>query len=215
MSRRKLLASLILNGANFFAVMVWIIYLIINDSSSFKMFTIQSNLLAGIAAGVLVVYEILILCGKKEKLPLWSRIVKMVTTIGVSITCLVVVFYLSFVAVSLGYSYFVLFESYNLFFHLLTPIMAALSLVFFERGKDINFKYTFLNIIHLLVYMIAYAINVFTHLDKNGMATRKYDWYYFLTGDLWLIIPEGIGLLILGYGVGWLIWYFNRRYDEV
>lgn len=215
MSRRKLWASLILNGANFFAVTAWIIYLIMADRSSFRMFTIQSNLLAGIAAGILVVLEIMILCGKKEKLPLWSRIVKMVTTIGVVVTCLVVVFYLSFVAVSMGYSYFVMFETYNLFFHLLTPIMAVLSFVFFERGKDIDFKYTFLNICHLVVYMIAYAINVFTHLDANGKATRKYDWYYFVTGDLWLIIPEALALLIIGYGSGWLIWYFNRKYAEM
>ena len=152
---------------------------------------------------------------KKEKLPLWSRIVKMVTTIGVVVTCLVVVFYLSFVAVSMGYSYFVMFETYNLFFHLLTPIMAVLSFVFFERVKDIDFKYTFLNICHLVVYMIAYAINVFKNLDANVKATRKYYWYYFVTGDLWLIIPEALALLIIGYGSGWLIWYFNRKYAEM
>ncbi|MBQ9448724.1 MAG: hypothetical protein IJU60_02470 [Acholeplasmatales bacterium] len=211
MSRRKLWASLILNSANVFAVLVWIIYLIVKDPASFRMFTIQSNLLTGIVAGILVVLEILILRGKKEKLPRWSRILKMATTLSVIVTCLVVVFYLSFVAVSLGYSYFILFEEYNLFFHLLTPVMATISFVFFERDNDIPFKYTFLNLTHLIIYMIAYAINVFVHLDANGKATRKYDWYYFVTGDFWLIIPEGLALLILAYGAGVAIWYFNRR----
>ena len=64
MSRRKLWASLILNSANVFAVLVWIIYLIVKDPASFRMFTIQSNLLTGIVAGILVVLEILSLRGK-------------------------------------------------------------------------------------------------------------------------------------------------------
>ena len=159
----------------------------------------------------MAIFEMLILLKKSDKMPKWVSIFKMESTMGVVLTFMVVAFYLNFVAVGQGYSYFKLYEGHDFFFHFLIPVLAAVSFIFFEKRKDIEFKYTFINITHLVMYIIFYAINVLTHLE-NGKAIRKYDWYYFATGEVWMIFPMGLLILILGYGFGFALWILNKKF---
>lgn len=175
------------------------------------MFTTQSNVVSGIVAAIIVIFDILILLKKRNELPEWLKVVKMVTTTGVTLTFLVVVFYLGFVAISQGYSYFVLFRSTNLFFHFLTPVSAILSFLLFEGSNKIKYKYTFLNMIHMVGYTIFYSINVFTHLKEDGSVDRKYDWYYFVLGENWTFIFVVLGMIIITYGIGFGLWWINKK----
>ncbi len=177
------------------------------------MFTTQSNVVSGVVAIIIIVFDILILLKKRNELPQWLKIIKMVTTTGVTLTFLVVVFYLGFVAISEGHSYFILFRNTNLFFHFLTPVSAIISFTLFEGRNDIKFKYTFLNMIHMIGYSIFYSINVFTHLNNDGSVNRKYDWYYFVLGENWTFILVALGMLIVTYGIGLGLWWINRKVD--
>ena len=113
MGKRNLYISLGLNVFNAASVIVCSIFSFLGGISSIKMFTVQSNILTGIVAIVFVVFEVLVLLKKKEKLPPWLLTLKMVTTTGVALTFFVVAFFLSFIAVAQGYSYFILFRNIN------------------------------------------------------------------------------------------------------
>jgi len=211
MSRKKLYGSLSLNIFTFVSVIVCIIILILRNPNTFRMFTTQSNVISGIVALIIIIFEIMILLKKKEEIPNWLKTLKMITTTGVTLTFLVVSLYLGFVAISKGYNYFIVFRSTNICFHFLTPVAAILSFILFENTDKIKFKYTFLNMIHMVCYAIFYTINVFTHLDSNGKVDRKYDWYYFVLGENWTFIFVAISILLVTYGIGFGIWFLNKK----
>lgn len=195
------------------SVIVCAIILSIRGPKTFRMFTTQSNIVSGIVAAIIVVFDILVLLKKYNEIPNWLKIVKMIATTGVTLTFFVVVFYLGFVAVAQGYSYFILFRSTNICFHLLTPISAILSFILFEGRSNIKFKYTFLNMIHMICYAIFYTINVFTHLNSGGSVNKDYDWYYFVLGENWTYIFAVFGILIVTYGIGLVLWFTNKKLD--
>ena len=211
--KKKTIGSLILNTFTMISVIVCTIILSLRGPKTFRMFTTQSNIVNGIVAIIIVIFDILVLLKKFNELPKWLRIIKMISTTGVTLTFLVVVFYLGFVAISQGYSYFIMFENTNLFFHFLTPVSAIISFILFEGSKDIVIKYTPLNMVHMVGYTIFYSINVFTHLNSDGTANRKYDWYYFVLGENWTFAFVVIGMLMVTYGIGFVLWFSNRKID--
>ncbi len=211
--KKKVYGSLLLNLFTTISVIVCAIILSIRGPKTFRMFTTQSNIVSGIVAAIIVVFDILILLKKYNEIPNWLKIVKMIATTGVTLTFFVVVFYLGFVAVAQGYSYFILFRSTNICFHLLTPLSAILSFILFEGRSNIKFKYTFLNMIHMICYAIFYTINVFTHLNRDGSVNKDYDWYYFVLGENWTYIFAVFGILIVTYGIGLALWFTNKKLD--
>ena len=209
--KKKIYGSLLLNIFTMISVIVCAIILTLRGPKTFRMFTTQSNIIAGIVATIIVVFDILILLKKRNEIPNWLKILKMIATTGVTLTFLVVVFYLGFVAVAQGYSYFILFRNTNIFFHFLTPVSAIISFILFEGTNEINFKFTFLNLIHMIGYSIFYTINVFTHLTKDGNVQRKYDWYYFVLGEKWTFGFVALAVIIVTYGIGFMLWWSNKK----
>ena len=211
--KKKIYGSLLLNIFTMISVIVCAIILTLRGPKTFRMFTTQSNIIAGIVATIIVVFDILILLKKRNEIPNWLKILKMISTTGVTLTFFVVVFYLGFVAIAEGHSYFILFRNTNLFFHFLTPVSSILSFILFEGRSNINFKYTFLNMIHMVGYTIFYSINVFTHLNADGSVNRNYDWYYFVQGENWTFIFVVLGMLIVTYSIGLGLWFINKKLD--
>ena len=76
MMKKKIYGSLILNIFIMISVIVCAIILIVNSPKTFRMFTTQSNVLCGIVATIIVVFDILILLKKREELPNWLKILK-------------------------------------------------------------------------------------------------------------------------------------------
>ena len=111
MSKKNLYGSFLLNIFTFVSVIVCMTITMLRSPESIKMFTVQSNFISGIVATIILVFEVIIILKKKGDLPHWLKIVKMVTTTAVTLTFLVVVFYLGFVAIAEGYSYFIMFEN--------------------------------------------------------------------------------------------------------
>ena len=171
-----------------------------------QFYTVQSNLLIGIISGVMMVYQWLLYKGKIGHISGALFLLKLMFTVGVTITFLVTVCYL---APATGEKWPSLFLNSNFFFHLVIPILSILNFIVFEKTNSIKFYLTPLCIIPTLLYGIYYLINAFVHI-VNGVIDPTYDWYGFAQNGV------GIGLLVFGvmllfaYFITWSLWKLNR-----
>ena len=173
----------------------------------FRFFTVDSNVLMGLSALVFSIYEIKVLKGKLEEIPIKIYILKLMATVGVGLTFLTVFCYLG--PISKGGIPSMLKNS-NLFFHFIIPVLSILNFILFERTDKIKFKYTFMGVLPMMIYAIYYTINVLIHIENNKVFP-KYDWYWFVQGGLWqiaIVIP-----LIFGgtYLISLILWRLNRK----
>ena len=173
----------------------------------FKFFTVDSNLLMGIVSLIFVIKEKALLEGKIDEIPVSLYIMKLVSTVGVALTFLVVFCYLGPIASGGLIS---LLKNGNLFFHLLIPLLSIINFIFFERTDKLKFKYSFIGILTALVYAIFYLINVLIHIE-NGKVSPMYDWYWFVQGGLWQAIIVLPLMLVITYIISLLLWKFNRK----
>ena len=178
----------------------------------FKYFTVDSNVLMGIAALIMAIEQWLVISGKKTEIPTWVYVLKLAATAGVTLTILVTVCYLTpFVYASLGL--FALYTNSNFLFHLLNPILSIVVLTFFEKTKKMKFYHTFTSLTPVFLYAIYYVGVTLAHIS-NGVIEEGYDWYgFFLSGTQF--IP--VALLIVGlisYGIGVGLWSLNRFHAE-
>ena len=177
------------------------------DFSTFKYFTTDSNIFAGIVSGIFAIFELLVICKKKANLPKALFPLKLAGTIGVTLTMLVTVFYL---APKSDFGYFHLFKNANFFLHFFIPTLYLISFLIFERNDEISFKFTFISLIPTFVYVIFYTLNVLLHLE-NGKTTYDYDLYGFLDGGIgfaFFVLPF---MLIFTYGISFVLWKINKK----
>lgn len=161
----------------------------------FKFFTVQSNVFAGITALVYLIY----LFRKKKTgkgIPAFVQILRYVATIDLVITFLVVALFLGFIV---DEGYFSLYVNANFFYHFAVPVLNLVSFLFFETKPKFKFSYTFVGLIHLILYSIFYLIVVLTHIE-NGAVDLYYDWYAFgQFGIIWAFVSA-----IVVFGLGYL-----------
>ena len=170
-----------------------------------KFFTVESNILMGIAALISLIY---ILIGAY---PRWVCVFKYVATGTVTLTFLTVMFYLG---PTLGYA--MMLKDANLFMHLITPVLAIAHLFLLEpKLEKMRFiNSTVLSIFPMITYGIAYLSNIFIH---DGYGNSKYDWYYF--GSLGPGAGVGMFFLMLAFtyliGVGLYFGYQKIKLKDV
>lgn len=172
----------------------------------FKFFTVDSNVLMGVIAAIYVVYLALFLDGKIARLPRWLSVLKLVGTVGVSLTFLTVV---AFLAPFVAPTYWSLFVNAQLFMHLLTPVVSIVTFVFFEDTDDIRLRETLWGMLPMVVYSIFYMTTAFTHI-VDGKVPYQYDWYAFVQLGLWQIAVSLPVMLGATYLISWLLWLGNR-----
>ncbi len=141
---------------------------------SIKYFTVQSNMLYGVYAGVFAMCELLY--GSADNVPHVLYVLKYVFTVGVTLTMMTVLCYLAPVVEK---SYPKLFKGANLYFHLLVPLLGIAAFCFFEKNAHISIPETFLGLIPFGLYGIFYTINALSHAE-NGKVDMKYDWYGYV-----------------------------------
>lgn len=174
-----------------------------NGLNALKYFTIQSNILYGVYAGIFAGAELAY--GSADALPGVWYIIKYIATVGITLTILTVVFYLA--PVVLG-AYLPLFQGANLFFHLLIPIVAIVSFCFFEKCADISLPQVFLGLIPYGLYAVFYAVNALSHAEK-GQVSKEYDWYQFLAKG---VSKAGIAMAVMTVAVLAVcfgLWFIN------
>lgn len=173
-----------------------------------RFFTVDSNILMGIFALIAAIVQGRVLWGKKTEVPVFCYVIKLVGTVGVTLTMLVTIFFL---APTMGATYGVLslFSYSNFFLHLLNPIVSIIAFLCFERTKKIAFGHTVTGIIPLVIYAIYYTAAALTH-TQDGVIAAGYDWYgFFFLGvkSAFIVLPL---IIAITYGLSVLLWKLNR-----
>ena len=196
---------------------------------SFKYFTIDSNVFAGIVSIVYLCY----INNKKKKnallaehphggqdetgslpattnfsMPQWLAFLKLAATTSVMLTMMVTV---CFLAPTSSRGYFALFKNSNLFFHFVIPVLCIVSFIFFEPAeKPVRFLQTLTGIIPMFIYSLFYTINILLHLE-NGQLVRRYDWYGFLGGKISNVIFVLPAIYLITWIFSIVLWLGNKR----
>ena len=150
---------------------------------SFRYFTMLSNVLAAIAAAIVSAFDAKALVCEEENLPRWVLILKYAGTVAVTLTFVTVVVFLSPMVEAMGYGYFSLFRNENFLLHFLSPVLAILSFILFERIEDFKFIETLYGVIPTVLYSFVYLPMVVIGAEKGGWPD-----FYMLTfgGHMWV-----------------------------
>ena len=172
----------------------------------FKFFTTDSNILFGIVALILAIYELLVLVGKKKEIPKALQILKLAATAAVSLTLLVVFSYLTIIV---NGKVWLLLKNSSVFFHLINPLLGIIVFVFFENANKLKFRHTLWGAVPTVAYGFFYVTNVLTHAE-GGMVSTDYDFYRFVQGGVWqtaIVVPL---LLAVSFGISVALWAANK-----
>ena len=174
---------------------------------SFKYFTVDSNVFAGLFSLAYVIYKLTANGKNRSVMPRAFYILKLAAATGVTLTMMVTVFYL---APTSNGNFLHYFLNSNFFMHLITPLLCIISFIFFEVAEPQKLIMSVPGIIPMLLYSFFYTPNVLLHLD-NGKVVRAYDWYNFLAGGaqtVWIVVPV-LYLITWIFALG--LWALNRK----
>ena len=169
----------------------------IKGVTSLIFFTIQSNILVAISSVVMIVYNIINLANNSNDYSRFALVFKYVSTIAVMVTFMTVMLFLGPTQ-----GYIKMLKGINLPLHLITPLLAIISFVFFERN-GLFFYETLFALIPVILYEIVYTIMVL-------FAKKWKDFYGFTTNNLTLLFI--IGFPIITYGYACLIYYLHNLF---
>ena len=153
----------------------------------FKFYTVDSNILIGIISLWLIIYECLLLRKKINKIPECVYILKLIGTAGIMLTFLVTLVFLT-----PRYGFYAMYNNSNLFFHLIVPLLALTSYVFFEKHNN----------------KLKNAL--YAHLKTEGLS-YKYDFYGFLGGKMSNIIFALPVIYLITYLISLIIVFLNKK----
>ena len=166
-------------------------------------FTGLSNVFIGLVCLASAIYRLI----KKEMTlakPLF--LLKIIALADITITFVITLTYL---APSIGSSWWRLYINNNIFNHLLTPLVAIIAFIVLEQYVEINWKYCFYSLIPIIAYGIMYLINVYTHLTPEGKVNLDYDIYGFCRFGVPVLILFLIGFIAISFGLTALYRYLN------
>ena len=164
---------------------------------SLKYFTVDSNIICGIAALIEAVFLIPVCLGKRDAAAAWVRWFRLAGTSSVAMTFFVV---LTFLGPTMGYRY--MFTGPSLYMHLLSPVLAVLTFLLFRRATGLDRKCFYLGSIPLALYAVYYMYGVIT-------AGRKMDWYGLAAwGPVWFA-PVFIVIILISCGLSYLLVRFG------
>lgn len=174
----------------------------------FKYFTELSNIFVGIICGIYAYY---IFTSKKKTLeiPDSLKLLKVIATNGVVITFLTVIFYLIPV---LGNEWYKLVIGFQFLFHIMIPILAFITYLFFEDNY-VKTKYVFLNLIPIVTYGLFYLVAALTHME-NGKVLEGYDWYLFLSHGLKFGLLTYVFFIVFNIGLVYILNKLNKRINS-
>lgn len=141
----------------------------------FKPYTIDTNVLNGIVALMMATFNIYNLIENKDELPRFLVVGQLISTVGVTVTILTVIFFLAptFYMTHRGVMW--LFSNDMFFFHLLNPILSIINFVLLDKRYVLNRKEIYLGISTTVIYSFVYLYNVV-------LAKKWSDFYGFTFG---------------------------------
>lgn len=176
--------------------------------SMLKYYTVDSNILMGVAALLMGRSQRAVLKGEKKEIAPALCVLKLAGVVGVTLTMLVVVFFL---APTMPGGWRAMFSNSNLFLHLLIPLMSLFCFLRLERGSLTKRREALWGVSSVALYALGYALNCAVH-TVDDVVPRQYDWYGFALGGLRRGCLVSLPLLLLvAYGVSLSLWRLNRR----
>ncbi len=177
-----------------------------------KFFTVQSNILGGLTALLYIIFSLRENKTKKA-IPAWVFVLRYIAIIDLTITFLVVALLLAMLC---DEGYLSMYVNANFFFHFAIPVLCVISFVFFEKAPKLKFKYTFLGLIHLVLYAIFYLTIVLTHFNyQTGKVDLLYDWYGFAQAGLLVAFAFAVGLLGIGYLIAFVLYKIKNKQNKL
>lgn len=170
-------------------------------------FTVNSNIFLGVCSIIGLVFYILHLT-KGKKIPYWVSMMKLTSTVMVSITFFTVVFFLTPAFFAIVWE---LYWKYNMMMHVVAPLIAIFGFTFFETDNKIMFKHIPWVLTPLIIYMCVYTSLVL------GTGNLDYDLYGFAhtyEGDSLHVGRALISIAIMplaGYLITAMWWFINRH----
>lgn len=199
-SKLKNILSLILNIAILVLVTICFVGLFVSGGDGnmkvlgvkgFRYFTIDSNILMGLVSLLFIPFNILVMIKKDYVIPKIVYILKFTGTVAVTVTFLTVMFFLGPLQ---GYD--IMLEGNNLFMHLITPLLAIVSVFLFENVGKMSVKETLYGSIPTVIYSFVYTFMV-------AIISKWRDFYGFTFGGKYYLIPVSlIAMYGLSFGIG-------------
>ena len=150
-------------------------------------------------------FDLLLASKKKNAKPPWMSLLLLLASTGTTLTFLVVTVFLG---PTMGYG--MMYESGNLFLHLLVPLLALTRVIFFESASPLNnIRHTFFGIVHMGIYGIVYLSIC---IANNGYGKADYDWYGFGAGGPWMGVLSFFIVLLATYGITFLTFLAQRQF---
>lgn len=163
----------------------------------FKPYTIDTNVLNGIVSLMMVSFNIYNLIENKDELPRFLVVGQLISTVGVTVTFLTVIFFLSPMQYINNGGFIWLFRDDMFFFHFLNPILSIINFVYIDRKYHLSNKEIFIGMLTTILYSFVYAYYV---LIKKSWS----DFYGFTFGGK---LYMGLISIFIMYLVTFLISY--------
>lgn len=154
-------------------------FLIRTNQEIFYYFTTDSNIFVGLAAILIIIFDIQILRGKRTVIPKPAIVLKFAGVVTVMIVLLTCLLYL---APKYGFGF--IFGGTFFHMHLAAPLMAFVSLCFFEKGERLGFWEAQLAHIPCVIYAVIYFVMVNAIGEANG---GWRDLYHFSENSAWYV----------------------------
>lgn len=145
-------------------------------AQSFRMFTVQSNMLVAFAAVLCIPFEIDGLRNRNYHLPRW-----IVVCMYVGVTCVTLTFFVAVCILSpfTGFKHIMLHQS-NLFLHTLCPVFSIILFLFVNTDHNIKLRHSFIALAPVLLYGIIYVIMAFVIGEDKGGWRDHYKFNQFI-----------------------------------
>lgn len=171
-----------------------------------RYFTVQSNLLMGVAALVYAIALFRALRRDRATVPVRAQVFLLTATASVGLTFLVVAGF--FVQVLHAKDMFV---GANLWFHLVVPLLSIVCYVLLDRFARMKKRALLFVAVPMLLYGLFYAANCMINGvgDYSGGGDLN-DWYWFLYWGYPVGVAFFVGLCAVTVGLGALLRWLNQ-----
>lgn len=216
-SKRRNIISLIINS--FIAISSFVIMIkgVASGASSgqvgedmiglgyFKPYTIDTNVLNGIVSFAMAMFNINNLIENKDELPRFMVVAQLISTVGVTVTIMTVIFFLAPTQYMAFGGFMWLFMEDMFFFHLLNPILSIINFIFLDKRYKLTIKETILGISTTLIYSVIYAYNV--------LITKNWSDFYGFTfgGKIYMAMISIVVMYLVSLLFSYLLVKLNRR----
>ena len=173
----------------------------------FKAFTVDSNILMAIVAGILAFYLVQN-HDKEDALPGWAHTLALVGTTAVCLTMLTVIVFLAPLQAAMGHGYLFLFSGEMFFLHLFNPLLALILTAFLLKGHRYTDRECAIAVMPTLAYSVVYAIAVLVLKCWT-------DFYGFTFGGKNYLSPISmVAMYAATYGIATVIRLIHNKSDK-